>query len=101
MKIPYFLVLGNRTNRSVKYIFSIIHMINPEMKMTSPETMYLLEHSSEIEDRYAGRYIAIHGDKIVAAGRTIHELYELTDKIGIKDPLVTYVPRDGEELLLV
>ena len=40
-------------------------MINPEMKMTSPETMYLLEHSSEIEDKYAGRYIAIHGDKVV------------------------------------
>ena len=76
-------------------------MINPEMKMTSPETLYLLEHSSEIEDKYAGRYIAIHGDKVVAAGRTIHELYELTDKIGIREPLVTYVPRDGEELLLV
>ena len=52
-------------------------------------------------DKYAGKYIAIHGDKVVASGRTIHELYELTDKIGIKEPLVTYVPRAGEELLLV
>lgn len=76
-------------------------MINPEMKMTSPETVYLLEHSSEIEDKYAGKYIAIHGDNVIVADRTIHELYELTDKLGIKEPLVTYVPRDGEELLLV
>ncbi len=69
--------------------------------MTTTETMYLIEHSSEIENEYAGKYIAIHENKVVAAGRTIHEVYEVTDKIGVKNPLITYVPRAGEELLLV
>ena len=59
--------------------------------MTTTETMYLIEHSSVIEDEYAGKYIAVHNDKIIADGRTIHEVYEATDKLGIKDPLITYV----------
>jgi len=69
--------------------------------MTSPETLYIIEHSDDIEQEFGGKYIAVHEKKILAAGRTIHEIYELTDKLGIRDPLVTYVPRAGEELLLV
>ena len=69
--------------------------------MSSTETLYLIEHSSEIENEFAGKYIAIHENKVVASGRTIHEVYELTDRIGINNPLITYVPRAGEELLLV
>ncbi len=69
--------------------------------MTSTETLYLIEHSGKIENEYAGKYIAIHENKVVAAGRTIHEVYEVTDKIGIMNPLITYVPKAGEELLLV
>jgi hypothetical protein len=69
--------------------------------MTSTETLYLIAHSSELENEYAGKYIAVHENKVVASGKTIHEVYEATDKIGIKDPLITYVPKAGEELLLV
>jgi hypothetical protein len=71
------------------------------MKMTSPETLYLLQHSSEIENEFAGKYIAIFEDRVIASGKTIHEVYEVADGLGIKDPLITYVPRVGEELLLV
>ena len=69
--------------------------------MTSTETLYLISHSTELENEYAGKYIAVHENKVVASGKTIHEVYEATDKIGIKDPLITYVPKAGEELLLV
>jgi hypothetical protein len=76
-------------------------MIFGKTKMTSTETLYLIEHSSEIESEFAGLYIAISGERIIASGKTIHEVYETTDKMGIADPLITYVPRQGEELLLV
>lgn len=69
--------------------------------MTSAETLYLIQHSGEIENEFPGKYIAIFQDKIIANGKTIHEVYEAADRMGIKDPLITYVPRLGEELLLV
>ena len=69
--------------------------------MNSTETLYLIQHSSEIENEFAGKYIAIFGDKVIASGKTIHEVYEVADKLGIEDPLITYVPKAGEELLLV
>jgi hypothetical protein len=76
-------------------------MIFGKTKMTSAETLYLLQHSGEIELEFAGKYIAISENGVIASGQTIHEVYEVTDKMGIKDPLITYVPRVGEELLLV
>ena len=69
--------------------------------MTNAETMYIMQHASEIEEDYAGKYIAVHKDKVVAMGLAIHEVYEVTDRMGIKDPLITYVPKAGEEILLI
>ena len=88
-------------NISVNYLLLFNHMIFGCTKMTSAETLYLLQHSVEIENEFAGKYIAIFEDKVIASGQTIHEVYEVTDKMGIQDPLITYVPRIGEELLLV
>ena len=68
--------------------------------MVNEDSIYIMEHTNEIERDYAGKYIAVHKNEVVATGRTIHEVYEITDKIGITDPLITYVPRAGEEMLL-
>ena len=88
-------------NISVNYLSFINHMIFGKTKMTSTETLFLIQHSSEIEMEFAGKYIAISENKVIASGKTIHEVYEVVDKMGITDPLITYVPRQGEELLLV
>jgi hypothetical protein len=88
-------------NVSVKYLLFFIYTIFGKTKMTSEETLYLIQHSHEIENEFAGLYIAVSGDKVIASGKTIHEVYEATDKMGVKDPLITYVPRAGEEMLLV
>jgi hypothetical protein len=88
-------------NVSVNYLLLFNYMIFEWTKMTSAETMYLIQHSGEIENEFAGKYIAIFQDKVIACGKTIHEVYETTDRMGVKDPLITYVPRAGEELLLV
>jgi len=69
--------------------------------MPNLDTLFLIENSEKIEAQYEGTYIAIHDKKVVASGKTIHEVYSLTDELGIDDPLVTYVPRSGEELLLI
>ncbi len=69
--------------------------------MTSIETHYLHQHSVEIEQTYPGEYIAISGNAVVASGHSVAEVYQKVDELGIEDPLVTYVPKDGEELLLI
>ena len=88
-------------NVSVNYLLLFNYMIFGWMKMTSAETLYLIQHSGEIENEFPGKYIAIFEDKVIACGTTIHEVYETVDRMGIKDTLITYVPRVGEELLLV
>lgn len=62
---------------------------------------WLVEHHSEAE-KHAGRWIAILQGKIVAEGRS----YDLAYRKAIKThagstPLVTYVPRKDEELLVL
>ena len=69
--------------------------------MPDAETMYLLRHTSEMERLYPGKYVAILGERLVATGDTIAEVYEKTDDLGITDPLVTYIPRADEEFLLI
>ncbi|MCK5560238.1 MAG: hypothetical protein KAJ51_06575 [Thermoplasmata archaeon] len=69
--------------------------------MTDLDVTFLMEHNNEIENEYQGKYIAVHEDHIIASGKTIHEIYEAVDKIGVEDPLITYVPEPGEEILLI
>ena len=69
--------------------------------MVSDDVMYLMENKGDIEKEYGGKYVAIYHQKIVAISKTIHEIYEEIKKIEVKNPLVTYVPKAGEEALLV
>lgn len=68
--------------------------------MTSREMKYIVENREMLERDYSGRYIAVHGERVVAAGRTIHEVYAQLETSTISNPLVTYVPRENEVLLV-
>jgi len=39
--------------------------------------------------------------KVVAKGRTVSEVYKITKDMKIKKSLVTYIPGEGEEALLI
>ena len=69
--------------------------------MVSDDIMYLMENKGNLEKKYGGKYVAIYHKKIVAISKTIHEIYAELKKIDIKNPLVTYVPLEGEEALLI
>ncbi|MBF0566065.1 MAG: hypothetical protein HQK89_12570 [Nitrospirae bacterium] len=45
--------------------------------------------------KYAGKYVAIRGfgeKDVVASGNTPDDVYQITDKAGINNPIVFYVP---------
>ncbi len=69
--------------------------------MPSEDMIYVLENKGKLEDEYSGKYIAIYKKKVVAVGRTVAEVYKMVKEIKIKNPLVTYIPKEGEEALLI
>ncbi len=71
------------------------------MTSLQQEHEWLVEHHAEAE-RYSGRWIAILGEKIVADGKS----FEQTHKKAMVEhrsaiPLVLYVPKRSEELLIL
>jgi hypothetical protein len=59
------------------------------------------DHPGELE-KHPGKWVAVVDEKIVAAGNTYTEVYrEVRKKFPDKMPLITYVPRRGEELLIL
>lgn len=69
--------------------------------MVSVEFNYLQENKEMLEKAHAGKYVAIYENKVVAVGKTIHEVYERVKSLKIVDPLIAYVPKKGEEALLI
>jgi len=55
---------------------------------------WLCEHSLEIGRKYAGEYIAVVNQKIVAHGKDFHKVMEEATKID-PEPLVDDVPIPG------
>lgn len=50
---------------------------------------------------YAGKWVAILGNKVIASGDDLKKVYEEAKKIaGNKEPLFTRVPREQETLIL-
>lgn len=61
---------------------------------------YLLEHSKDLADRYAGKYIVVVDERIVASGQTQLEAYQhasrrLTEK---REAGIYYIPLPEESL---
>jgi len=57
------------------------------MRDMSKDMKWLAEHRSE----YAGKWVAIYEDHLIAACDTAAEAYKLKDKAGFPQTLVTYI----------
>ena len=62
---------------------------------------WIIEHEKELEEKYTGKYVAVLDGKIVAVERTSLEADKKGREKTKKIPLVTYVPKKGEELVLI
>jgi len=59
-----------------------------------PNTVWIKEHHAE----YAGKHIALKGGELIAFGDTIKEADVKAKKKGVEKFLLTYLPREDEEL---
>jgi len=64
-------------------------IVTPPIKMRdmSKDMKWLSEHREE----YAGKWVAIYEDRLVAAGDTAAEVYEAKDRASFPQTLVTYI----------
>jgi len=62
---------------------------------------WIIEHEKELEEKHLGKYVAIVDETIVAVERTSLEADRKGREKSKKIPLVTYVPKKGEELVLI
>jgi len=71
------------------------------MASLKDEHEWLVRHHKQAE-KYAGRWIAIFGGKIVADGKSFGEARKKAiRKSAGSIPLVLYVPKKSEELLIL
>ena len=60
----------------------------------SPDTIWMRDHSGP----YGGQYVALENGKLVSTGKGYPDTFANAIKDGAVRPLVTYVPREDEEL---
>lgn len=59
-----------------------------------PNTIWVKEHHAE----YQGKYVAVEDGKLVGTGKNFPEALAEAKKNGSEKPMITYLPRDDEEL---
>jgi hypothetical protein len=57
------------------------------------ELRWLAENEALVERQYAGQWIAVQGDRLVAAADSLDEVLDAAKEKGASDPLVTAVKR--------
>ena len=62
---------------------------------------YIMGNKETLEKEHSGKYVAVHEEKVVATGNTIHEVYAAVEELKIENPLITYMPRENEEAFLI
>jgi len=63
---------------------------------------FLLKHSNELSKKYAGKYIAVIGDKVVAVSRSAIQAYKDAKKMFPKEEIaVFYMPTEEETVTLL
>jgi excisionase family DNA binding protein len=64
-------------------------IIDPPIKMRdmSKDMRWLAEH----RDEYAGKWVAVYEDRLVASGDNAKEVHDASDKIGLPQTLVTFI----------
>lgn len=64
--------------------------------MQEKESIWVSKHQKKLEP-YAGKWIAVLDNKLIAAGDSVKAVMAIVKKKGIKKlPLVTMVPRKDE-----
>lgn len=67
----------------------------------SIELRWMSEHSKEL-GKHAGKWIAVLDNKILAKGNSISEIKKEIERMKIKKlPLITKIPRKGEEMSIL
>jgi hypothetical protein len=76
-------------------------LIKGDLEMKDRDHEWIIEHEKELEEKHSGKYVAIVDETIVAVERTSLEADRKGREKSKKIPLVTYVPKKGEELVLI
>ena len=63
--------------------------------MPLEEATWISEHQDEVE-QYAGKWIAVLKDRVIATGYSVVEVMEKVEQQTSELPLVVKVPRKGE-----
>ena len=71
-----------------------VKMMPKNKKTIDSNTLWIKEHHAE----YAGKHIALKEGELIAFGDTIKEADTKAKKKGIEKFLLTYLPREDEEL---
>lgn len=67
---------------------------NGKKGYVSPNTIWVKEHHAE----FAGKHVALKDGELIAYGDTIKEADLKSKEKGVKNPLLTYIPGDDEEV---
>lgn len=60
------------------------------------DSVWVSEHQKELA-KYAGKWVAVLKNKLIATGDSINEVMQVVKEKGIKElPLVTMIPRKDE-----
>jgi excisionase family DNA binding protein len=64
-------------------------IVEPPIKMRdmTKDMRWLAEHREE----YAGKWVAVYEDRLIASGDNARDVYEASDRIGLPQTLVTYI----------
>jgi len=66
------------------------------IKYSTRESIWVSKHQKELA-KYAGKWIAVLRNKLIASGGSVTEVMQKVKEKGIKElPLVTMVPRKDE-----
>jgi excisionase family DNA binding protein len=91
-------LIGNHRRVNVKDVLLYEQSLNerkrgravtPPVKMRdmSKDMRWLAEH----RDEYAGKWVAVYEDRLVASSDSAKDVYEASDKIGLPQTLVTFI----------
>ena len=67
---------------------------NGKKRHIDPNTIWMREHSSP----YGGQYVALENGELVGIGKGYPDTLANARRAGAVRPLITYVPREDEEL---
>lgn len=92
--------LGGPTRKESNITEIVIADSRRRMNSLQEEHDWLAEHPSEVE--YSGRWIAILGGRIGAHGKSFGQTHrKATAKRPATTPLILYIPKRSEELLIL